>query len=325
MSVALQPAGNPESRKHYNDTIESPVDLSLHSALLGGDYEGLLKVFPKGSAQLWGVTPGLGGVNIGKYNRLSVGDTVLFARDGIFFWAGTVAYLLHNKPLATTLWGTNHNDQTWEYMYALDEGRNINLPRATVQELIGERPSKGAWGFKVVKSEASYALEEALGLESRQYEPEAHAEQFNSAVHQQVTAPPTGPTDKAATGYQRTEQAYLRKQKIPNATGVCDLCGTTYGKEFLVCAHIKARSVCTEDERRDWKNVTMLACKFGCDELYERGFLTVGASGTVQVSDALVTDTAANQYATTLEGRKCSAWQGGSADYFKWHRENRSK
>jgi hypothetical protein len=45
--------------------------------------------------------------------------------------------------------------------------------------------------------------------------------------------------------------------------------------DLLVAAHIKRRSLCSETERRDLHNVAMLACKFGCDALFEEGYWLV--------------------------------------------------
>ena len=70
-------------------------------------------------------------------------------------------------------------------------------------------------------------------------------------------------------------------------------------KEFLVAAHVKPRSACTLDERRDWQHVVMVACRFGCDELYERGFVTIDDDGSVEMAESLEGD-AERSYATSL-------------------------
>jgi hypothetical protein len=47
-------------------------------------------------------------------------------------------------------------------------------------------------------------------------------------------------------------------------------------------AHIKKRSLCTDDERRDLRHVAMLAYSFGCDALYEAGWITVDGTGQIR-------------------------------------------
>ena len=51
-----------------------------------------------------------------------------------------------------------------------------------------------------------------------------------------------------------------------------------------MAAHVKKRAVCSDTERRDLHHVAMLACSFGCDALYESGWITVDENGYVQTS-----------------------------------------
>ena len=82
MLVALQPAGSPASHQHYVDTIENPVPIDRCEAFLGPDeLSALRSTYTDGLIPLWGVTPGRSGLNVGKYERLNLGDYVLFSRD----------------------------------------------------------------------------------------------------------------------------------------------------------------------------------------------------------------------------------------------------
>src|SRR5262245_46109236 len=66
-----------------------------------------------------------------------------------------------------------------------------------------------------------------------------------------------------------------------DGTGTCALCGRTYPVAFLVAAHVKQRASCSEEERRDWAHVVMPLCKFGCDDLYEHGYVSVEPGGKI--------------------------------------------
>jgi hypothetical protein len=76
-------------------------------------------------------------------------------------------------------------------------------------------------------------------------------------------------------------KARLEQQKIRNLlfgaspVALCDLCGSEFPKELLVAAHIKRRSVCSGEEKRDHAHNILALCRFGCDELFERGFIVV--------------------------------------------------
>ena len=43
----------------------------------------------------------------------------------------------------------------------------------------------------------------------------------------------------------------------------------------LVAAHIKKRAACSLEEKKDYKSIVMPMCSFGCDYLYERGYIAV--------------------------------------------------
>ncbi|WBP92091.1 hypothetical protein [Kitasatospora cathayae] len=66
--------------------------------------------------------------------------------------------------------------------------------------------------------------------------------------------------------------------------GYLALCGRALPATLLTAAHIKKHAVCTDDEKRDFANIAMLACSLGCDSLYERGYITVTDTGRIQVS-----------------------------------------
>lgn len=129
----------------------------------------------------------------------------------------------------------------------------------------------------------------------------------------------SGPSDRWTLGAVRTEQRFLRTQQLQLRGSSCSLCGHSFPEELLIAAHIKPRSACSEKERMDTRNVSMLACLFGCDALFGLGYLVVGESGVIergkpgpkQVEDRI----------EGLMGRKCPAHDERSRGYFAWHRQ----
>jgi hypothetical protein len=120
----------------------------------------------------------------------------------------------------------------------------------------------------------------------------------------------------------RKEQGQLRSLLAGERTqAACALCGHEYPMQFLVAAHVKKRAVCSDEERRDLHHVAMLACNFGCDVLYEAGWITVNENGLVEtVSVASVPVGKLREQLTYLDGRRCTAYGRDSAPYFSWHR-----
>jgi hypothetical protein len=120
----------------------------------------------------------------------------------------------------------------------------------------------------------------------------------------------------------RREQAQLRRLLAGERDRAeCALCGDEYPLAFLVAAHVKKRSVCTDTERRDLHHVAMLACAFGCDALYESGWITVDDHGVVQTIDTGIASQGwFRDRLQGLAGRRCSAHSQSSEPYFAWHR-----
>jgi hypothetical protein len=315
--VVLQPAGNKDAREHYVDTIENPVTLdSIKDHLTAEEFDDLSNRFPKGFVFFWGVTPGKNNANVGKWEKITEGDVVLFAREKFIYSSGVVASKLHNRKLATHLWNVNAEGETWEYMYSIDEVRPVQISKLEFNELVGYKPGNQIMGVTVMNEEKSQIFLDQYDLWSERHLPPASEEEVEKAF---VVL--EGELDKKVQTAQRTEQGIARKQLLRNKQiAPCRLCGRQMSKDFLVAAHIKKRSRCIDDEKRDLVNVTMLCCRFGCDELYERGFLGVEKDGTILVSSHLM-DTTAKDYATNIVQKSIDLSQG-EEKYFLWHLEN---
>lgn len=161
--LIIQPSGGPDALAHYRDSIGSPVDLNIHRDLLEGHWAVLTRLYPAGRAPMWGVTPGLRGTNVTKYNRSEPGDVVLFTGSRRAFAAATMTYKLHSPELARRIWGTDENGQTWENIYFLDEVWQVDIPYQLINQPAGYRPDYNHLGFNVLREEASTRVFAALG------------------------------------------------------------------------------------------------------------------------------------------------------------------
>jgi hypothetical protein len=132
----------------------------------------------------------------------------------------------------------------------------------------------------------------------------------------------TGPnTDIIRIGFGRGEQNLLRRILLSNSkNSECELCGMNYPETFLVAAHIKKRAKCNNSERLDFQNIAMLACIFGCDALYEKGFITVRDQKII-ISKATLDLPSILEKTKTLENRIIPKYLS-SKKYFEWHNSN---
>jgi hypothetical protein len=137
---------------------------------------------------------------------------------------------------------------------------------------------------------------------------------------------PVGALDASAVRPVRLEQLALRRALLGNRSHApCAFCGHELPADLLVAAHIKQRNLCSDEEKRDLANIGMLACKLGCDDLYELGYITVNDDGVIISTDPRVPQLG-NHLSTLiarLAGQSCRAFTIANANYFKWHRETR--
>jgi hypothetical protein len=129
--VIIQPASNKDSRRHFVDTVENPVDLLLHQTSAGSDFDKLMQLSENGKVAMWGVTPGKNGANLSKFKKIEVGDFVFFTRDNKVYSTGEITHVFNNPKLATEIWGIDANNQTWENMYTL---KNVESPLSNFEE-----------------------------------------------------------------------------------------------------------------------------------------------------------------------------------------------
>lgn len=64
----------------------------------------------------------------------------------------------------------------------------------------------------------------------------------------------------------------------------------------------------------------MLNCKFGCDELYEQGDISIGEDWSVIVGPSVVDEAARAYVEETIQAS--IAPRPESAKYFSWHRQH---
>ena len=118
----------------------------------------------------------------------------------------------------------------------------------------------------------------------------------------------------------RLEQRKLRSLHIPDPSGICALCSQELPADLLVAAHIKKRTWCTDDEKRDLRNVAMVNCILGCDALYEKGYVGVRPNGQLAFSTSKHAPTSQLLKETAQQlPTRTSEWRLENRRYFAWH------
>lgn len=320
--IILQPCGSADARAHYVDTIQHPVSIDrIKGFASANDTEKLGNIYGGRSVAVWGVVPGKKNTNIGKWNRIEPGDVTLFARTGEIFASAVVTYKIHNKNLAQNFWGFDHRGQTWEYIYFLDEIKNHNIDYPEFNKAVGYKPNYVIQGLQILDTDKSQRLFKAFDLESETHQPATSKEEFENAVNQLEKHETL---DAKRKGIVRVEQNFLRQYLFGDKKiAKCGICNDDFPVSFLIAAHIKKRSLCSLEEKKDYKSIVMPMCSFGCDDLFEKGYVSVKAGRIIRLNPIYITP-AIEEYLESLVGKKCYLWNGKNEKYFSWHRQHHS-
>lgn len=283
----------------------------------------LQAVSESGNVLLWGATPGERDQHVTKWERIRAGDYVFFSRSGEIFCRAVVTSVLRNRPLAEAIWGTtesrNGRRMSWELMFSIDAPVSLSMPYESLNRIIGRKPGSVVQEFNVLTQQASEALLQALGLGDSDYAAPPSFEEYEEAV----LTPAFERLERDVVSRQRLEQRLLRKVLLKGARDAeCELCGRTFPVEFLTAAHIKRRAACSDAEKRDLANIAMLNCRFGCDELWGRGMISVNEIGALVYSPLLDPKSSPAEYVRTfLAGRSVPRWHDNerSRIYFASH------
>jgi len=311
--IALQPCAASESLQHYADTIERPVRLDRANGLPPAVLRRLSELHPSGSAPMWGLVPGPN--NINSHAALRAGDEVLFAGAGRYFARATVTATWRDAALARALWGTEGDEpagRTWELMYSITPPADLDVSYADLNTAVGYKPNKVPQGFQLLNQEKSDQVAALLGVDQQA---------VAASEYERVVSAPEGDLEREITTRARVEQLYLRQRLFGrSATAGCGICQTELPVDLLVAAHIKKRADCSREEKLDADNIVMAACKLGCDELYERGYVAVSDNGRLVTTSRPVPPALA-AVLEKIEGRQIAAHRPATRAYFAAHRE----
>tara|TARA_Y100000814_G_scaffold73656_1_gene45548 strand:+ start:163 stop:1122 length:960 start_codon:yes stop_codon:yes gene_type:complete len=311
--IILQPAGSKSAKQHFIDTIQKPVSIEKLSKYVNKNDLNLLKDISSNGAYVWGVTSGKNMVNKNKWAKIERGDTALFSGNGIIFASGVVTHKIHNVDLGLDLWGKDTDENTWEYIFFLDEIKELNIAYLHFNRAIGYKDDNIIQGFSVLDEEKSSKLFEEFSLLSNTYLPYVEQKEYSNVLRE------LDELDSKREVAVRVEQSYLRKHLLGDkTTSLCSICDREFNIQFLICAHIKKRSKCDDKEKLNINNVIPM-CRFGCDELFERGFIIVEDSKIKAIKDN--TTEFIKRYLDNIDGKICNAYNESNRPFFNWHQK----
>ena len=123
----------------------------------------------------------------------------------------------------------------------------------------------------------------------------------------------------------RKEQGILRGILFKGVSeGKCAICHRTFPTDIMVAAHIKPRSKCTTQERKN-PDVVMPVCKVGCDDFFEKGYLLVDKEGVVRLNEKMNCSYELQTILNSLAGNLCTHFNDETEDFFSYKRNSLEK
>lgn len=313
-NVILQPCGN-KAEDNYKATIEQTVkiDSLVNSLSSPNDAKLLRHLYSNSHAHIWGVKAGKDDANKNMWEKIKPNDLVLFYKDKTYISCAYVTHTLQDPILANKLWGKDDDNKTWECIYFLKDLRRLDMPYEKLYSGDSFDSEFFPRGFTRLVDDKSKDAFEAIRLWRNDIASEIENDDLNNFI--QSTDNPDGIT----LGQYRKEQAKLRAYLFRNddTEARCCICNIRLPIEFLVAAHVKKRSECLPEEKLDYRNIVVPMCKFGCDDLYERGYISVLEGKVVACKDS--PNSYITSYLNKIKDNLCWAWNKGNAKYFDWH------
>ncbi len=319
-NVILQPMGNKVAQYNYHSTIHKGIELETIKPLLGQeDYEMLSQIYRYGLVRVWGITQSPQKVK--EWNKIQRGDVALFSANKQIFATATITYKIHNFELAKGLWGETKDGGSWEYIYFLDEVKNQSISLNVFNRLLGYEEGNLIQKFRVLDQEKSNIIMGAFDFHSSIYTPVGTKEEIQQNIKDIIgELAESASLDSEIRGKARKEQGILRGYLFNDKkTCNCGICGKEYPIDLLVAAHIKKRAFCSIEERLDIENIAIPMCKFGCDDLFEKGYITVLNGEVNSLVDTDNLPESVGNYIESLKGKDCLKWNKDNAEYFEWH------
>jgi hypothetical protein len=206
----------------------------------------------------------------------------------------------------SVVWPDDHYPNRWAFGVASDTGHRASSHHVSPPIAEALRMSANKQGAPVI---AVVTGEDALAVP---------IVSENAELDDPIR--PEGSTDGWSLQIVRLEQRGLKRREFDTRGPTCAICGAEFPRELLRLAHIKKRSACTDEERLRQDNV-MLACTVnGCDDLFERGYLSISDDGLVVTVNHVDGSTDLVDRLTWLRGRRWLGDMDAASEFIGWHR-----
>jgi len=235
------------------------------------------EIYQNQKIRFWGVFAGDDARKRSMWGNIQPGDVVFFANQNEIIMSAIVVLVTRNSEFGKRFLGYKNTIEDDDYypdiIYFLDEFKKQSIYNKEFIDIAGYSKKYTFRNSILVNKISSQKIIDFFDLSSNTYYPNITEKEFHNSV---VQFNDLKMLDVNMRSNARREQAFLRKYLFNvEKHKHCAICGKEYPVNLMVAGHIKKRSRCTLNEKLDYKNIVMPICKFGCDELYEKGYISV--------------------------------------------------
>jgi hypothetical protein len=156
MQYFLAPRSGERSYKNFVSTIKHGVPFSQIEPYLENTGKNILK--QQETIYAWANRAG----KKTEWERMNIGDTVIFYANGFLVMAGTVIYKQHSKDLALSMWPADENGNPWEYTFFVNNLKYFKIPLKYFNSISGYKLT-AVMGFLQVSEEHQRQVETNAG------------------------------------------------------------------------------------------------------------------------------------------------------------------
>ena len=266
-----------------------------------------LKNIDSKSLSIWG----LSNVQQNSWKGINKDDTIFFFRNKTFILAGRVALTVNSKNLAEKIWKEITPKTLKENLIIFNETLELGFNASEVTSILGYKSNSIPRKVTTISERKSFMLLEELKIEFP-----VSSELIESNTFQERLNNISGDLSLDAVTKRRVEQHIFSEYLFAGKESVnCSICHKDYSSDLLVVGHIKKRSDCSDIEKKDL-NVVMPVCKFGCDDLYEKGYILINNNGLIVLNPNIKLTSDTHTYINRILGNKCSRFSKKNKKYF---------
>ena len=313
MQLLLFPTSSKLKYINYVQTVEYSLKINEIIDICDKKNVKILQDIKSKSIHLWGVPDGHNNKDLGNWKKSKVGDNCLFYKDKKFFSKSKIILKLIDENIASRFLVKTSKGDLSKNLFFLEPSSEISITNYRFNKALNKTNSP-LNSFKIEKIKNKNLLKE-LGISTLKTLTGRREDFYQDRLYELEKL--DGIKSQAKI---RLEQDIFSEFFFSGrSNSKCAICARSYPNSIMVAGHIKKRSLSSDIERRNLKNV-MPICKMGCDDLFERGYIYINKKGHIKRNNEKEITSDLKHYLVSIIDKKSWFFDKNNAIFFEQHR-----